>query len=86
MKMKPMVNFTISVVLGLLTMALAFLTYSAGRGNCPQCGHTRDLHACKHCDWTACLECWQRMSKHSTCPNPKGCSYSHFPPIEFCKS
>ena len=23
---------------------------------------------CKHCGWTACLGCWQRMSQHDDCP------------------
>jgi hypothetical protein len=56
--------------LGTITLLaiLALLTYSAGRGNCPRCGHTRDLYACKHCGWTACLACWQSMGKYN-CPS-----------------
>jgi hypothetical protein len=52
----------------LTTVAASFLTYSRGRGQCPQCGYAGDLHACKHCGWTACLPCWQRMSQY-TCPS-----------------
>jgi len=44
-------------------------TRPAGRDDCPQCGHTRDLHSCKHCGWTACLPCWQDRSQYNTCPS-----------------
>ena len=52
---------------GLLVAGVLFLTRSAGRGQCPQCGYLHDLIACKHCGWTACLGCWQSMGKY-TCP------------------
>jgi hypothetical protein len=50
-----------------VTVAASLLTYSRGRGQCPQCGYAHGLHACKHCGWTACLGCWQSMGKY-TCP------------------
>ena len=52
---------------GALTVAAMLLTYSRGHGACPQCGYAHDLHACKHCGWTACLGCWQSVSQHNTC-------------------
>lgn len=52
---------------GALAVTAALLTYSRGRGQCPQCGYAGDLHACKHCGWTACLSCWQQMGKYN-CP------------------
>ena len=56
------------VTLGSLMLAAMFwLTRSAGRGQCPQCGYLHDLHACKHCGWTACLGCWQTRGKYN-CP------------------
>jgi hypothetical protein len=47
--------------------AVMLFTYSAGRGQCPKCGYLHDLHACKNCGWTACLDCWQKYGKYS-CP------------------
>lgn len=51
------------------TIVASFMTEDRGRGQCPQCGYAGDLHACKHCGWTACLACWQRMSQYNTCPS-----------------
>jgi hypothetical protein len=59
-------GFTLSA--GVLTAILSMLTTSAGRGQCPQCGYQADLHACKHCGWTACLGCWQKHGKYG-CPD-----------------
>ncbi len=52
-----------------VTVAASLFTYGRGRGQCPQCGYAGDLHECKHCGWTACLACWQRMSQYNTCPS-----------------
>jgi hypothetical protein len=62
-------SFLSLMVVALFVFAAALLTYSRGRGQCPQCGYMGDLHECKHCGWTACLSCWQRMSQHNTCPS-----------------
>ena len=68
-QMSVLIVFLSTALLGLISL----LTYNAGRGDCPQCGHTSDLHACKHCGWKACLSCWQGLSKYDTCP---GCGRS----------
>ena len=62
-------NWMIRLGVGALTIAARLLTYSRGRDACPQCGYLHDLQACKHCGWTACLGCWQRMSQYDTCPS-----------------
>ncbi len=63
-------TFKLAVTLGVTTLAavVALMTYKAGRGQCRQCGYQNDLHACKHCGWTACLACWQAKGKY-TCPH-----------------
>ncbi len=60
-------KWTLALGAGALAAAATLLTYSRGRGQCPQCGYLGDLHACKHCGWTACLSCWQARGKY-TCP------------------
>lgn len=60
-------KWVVALGAGALAVAATLLTYSRGRGQCPQCGYAGDLHACKHCGWTACLSCWQARGKY-TCP------------------
>ena len=62
---KPLALLAVGAAVG----AVALMTRSAGRDQCPQCGYLHDLHSCKHCGWTACLGCWQRMSRNDTCPS-----------------
>jgi hypothetical protein len=73
MKVSQIVKPIAAIATGAVLIAFVLLTYSRGRGECPQCGYMGDLHECKHCGWTACLACWQRMSEHNTCP---GCGRS----------
>lgn len=68
MNIKRTLKFATVLGAGALLVAAAFLTRSAGRGQCPQCSYSKDLHACKHCGWTACLACWQAKGKY-TCPH-----------------
>jgi pentatricopeptide repeat protein len=68
MKKFTTVFFTLCFSTVLISL-IGLFTYKAGTGDCPQCGHTRTLISCNHCNWTACLECWQKMSKYNTCPN-----------------
>lgn len=64
MKLKTILtNVGAVMMMGLFLL----LTYTYGRGDCPQCGHTRTLYSCKHCSWRACLNCWQQLGEHS-CP------------------
>jgi hypothetical protein len=72
--LKHLVRLLIFVGTGLSVIVLINLTVGVGRGQCPKCGYRGDLHKCKHCGWTACLSCWQRMSRHNTCPN---CERAH---------
>jgi hypothetical protein len=68
MRLRGLTRFAVAFgvsVWGVMTM---FLTRSVGRGQCPECGYRGELHQCKHCDWAACLECWQRLSNYNTCP------------------
>ncbi len=74
MNVKRVLKPLVILSAGALAVAAVSLTYSRGRGQCPQCGYLGDLSACKHCDWTACLACWQRMSQYNTCP---GCGRSN---------
>ena len=67
MQVGKLIRSALLVGAGALLTGVAFLTRSAGRGQCPQCGYLGDLHACNHCGWTACLSCWQRMGKYN-CP------------------
>lgn len=69
MNARRIVQVTAVVAAGAMAVAASMLTISRGRGQCPQCGYMGDLHECKHCGWTACLSCWQRMSQHNTCPS-----------------
>ncbi|WP_423223588.1 hypothetical protein [Candidatus Amarolinea aalborgensis] len=68
MHIGKVVKWMIWLGAGALAVAATLLTDSRGRGACPQCGYSHDLYACKHCGWTACLGCWQRLSQYNTCP------------------
>lgn len=65
--LKYLARFLTFMGTALFALILTMLTIKAGRGQCPECGYRGDLHKCKHCGWTACLACWQRMGKY-TCP------------------
>lgn len=69
MKMKWVGQKLAVLAAGIAAIGLVLLTHGVGRGNCPRCGHTRELHVCKqkNCGWTACLDCWQRLGKYA-CP------------------
>ncbi len=69
MNVKRVLKPLVILSAGALAVTAALLTYSAGRMQCPQCGYLHDCHSCKHCGWTACLACWQRMSRYNTCPS-----------------
>lgn len=66
--LKDVLKIAVIVGTGMIAAGVIFLTHSAGRGQCPQCGYLHDLHACRHCGWTACLACWQRLGKYN-CPS-----------------
>jgi hypothetical protein len=66
--LKRALNIGAVIASGMLVVGAMLLTRSAGRGQCPQCGYLFDLHACKHCGWTACGACWKKMGEY-TCPN-----------------
>jgi len=66
-----MVSKIVKLGMLILMVGLSLLTRSGGRGVCRQCGHNAELHACKHCGFTACLACWQRLSRNNTCPSCK---------------
>lgn len=69
MKKTTLLKTVAGLVVAVALAALAWRTRSAGHGDCPQCGHTRELHTCRHgCGWTACLACWQDRSRYGECP------------------
>ena len=69
MRAKRFFTGLVIVAAAVTAAAAALFTYSRGRDQCPQCGYLHDLHACKHCGWTACLACWQSKSSYNTCPS-----------------
>ena len=73
MNITRLLKFGVCLVAGAILAAIALFANSAGRGNCPHCGHTSDLYVCRHngCGWTACIPCWQRLSKYDICPGCK---------------
>ena len=70
MKITKVLPTSITVFASILLLFILLTTRSGGRGRCPQCGHNKDLHKCKHCGWTACLACWQKEGRY-TCPGCK---------------
>jgi len=67
MNSNPIQKIALAITMLALLVVAIFFTRSAGRGACPKCGYQNDLHACKHCGWTACLACWQTYGKFK-CP------------------
>lgn len=70
MKITRLLKFGLWVVIGVAMAAIALSANRADHGNCPQCGHTKELYVCRHkgCGWTACLPCWQKLSQYGICP------------------
>ncbi len=50
LKLKSVAKAGLMIGMGVLAMRAVWLTYSAGRGQCPQCGYLKDLYACRHCN------------------------------------
>jgi len=65
MSVKRWFKLIVTLGTGVIVAFLALLTYAAGHGACPECGHTRNLHGCRHCHRIMCRICW---GKYSACP------------------